>query len=411
MNSTFLLSGATIYTCGPQGTVRGDILIEDGRVSKVSECVEAPAGARVIDAEGKVITPGFVDAHSHLGTALYGQADSSDTSAPATPSLRILDSFDPMDLSITDTLAGGVTTVMLHPGAPMSFGQLVENINVISGQSAVIKTRLRGRRPQVLSEPAGVKLALGEHPKRVFADNNSGPHTRMKILAIIREHLLEARDWMEGKETEAADGGRRKGADEFKYGALVGLLDGSLQAHVHVHKVKDIRSALGLAEEYGLKVVLEHATEADEVAPELAERQVPCVVGPLTFSRRGSELARLSLQLPARLEEAGVKFALMSDHPTYPAHQLPLIAGVAQREGASYETALLSITRHAAEIIGVSDRVGSLQPGKDADLVVHSGDPLEATTRICGVMCDGEWCFGYRDQGIKYDWLTGREES
>lgn len=416
MNSGLLLSGATIYTCGPQGTVKGDILIEDGRVTRVSECLDASAGTRTIDAAGRIITPGFVDAHSHLGTALYGQADSSDTSAPATPSLRILDSFDPMDPSITDALAGGVTTVMLHPGAPMSFGQLVENINVIAGQSAVIKTRLRGRSPQVLREPAGVKMALGEHPKRVFADSGSGPHTRMKILAIIREHLLQARDWLEGEEggNEDADAPiakGRKGADEFKYRGLVGLLDGTLQAHVHVHKVKDIRSALGLAEEYGLKVVLEHATEADEVAAELAERDVPCVVGPLTFSKRGSELARLSLQLPARLEEAGVKFALMSDHPTYPAHQLPLIAGVAEREGTSYETALLSITRHAAEIIGVSDRVGSLEPGKDADLVVHTGDPLEAGTRICGVMCDGEWCFGYRDEGIRYDWLTGREES
>jgi len=409
MNSAYLLSGATIYTCGPQGTVRGDILIEDGRVTRVSECAEAPAGAQVIDAAGKVITPGFIDAHSHLGTALYGQADSSDTSAPATPSLRILDSFDPMDPSITDTLAGGVTTVMLHPGAPMSFGQLVENINVIAGQSAIIKTRLIGRRPQVLKEPAGVKLALGEHPKRVFAEGGSGPHTRMKMLAIIREHLLEARDWMEGEGT--GDGSARKGADEFKYSGLAGLLEGSLQAHVHVHRVKDIRAALGLAQEYGLKLVLEHATEAYEVARELAESEVPCVVGPLTFSRRGSELAGLSLQLPARLEEAGVKFALMSDHPTYPAHQLPLIAGVANREGASYETALLSITRHAAQIIGVSDRVGSLEPGKDADLVLHSGDPLEATTRICGVMCDGEWCFGYRDEGVEYDWLTGREKS
>ncbi len=414
-NDDLLLRGGMVHTCGPDGTLQADVLIKGTRVAQVAPQIEAP-GAEVIDVSGKTVTPGFIDAHSHLGAARYGDNDSSDTSAPATPTLQVLDSFDPMDPSISDALFGGVTTVMLHPGSPMSFGQQVETINVIPGQSAIIKTAFEDGRPRVLREPAGVKMALGEHPKRVFDEGDSGPHTRMKMLAIIRQHLLEAADWLAEKQNSEGEGNQSEQdgdgrAAEFQHAALAGLLQGSLSAHVHVHRVKDIRLALNLAEEFGLSVVLEHATEADRVAAGLAEGEVPCVVGPITFSRRGTELANLSLQLPARLAEAGVKFALMTDHPTYPSQHLPLMAGVACREGLSFSEALLSITRYPAEILGIDDRTGSLEAGRDADLVVHSGDPLEADNTICGVMCEGEWEFGYRQEGISYDWIEGRERT
>ncbi len=407
MSKLLLLQGATVHTCGPRGTFAGSVLIDGSRIRAVDRRLDAPAGAKVIDLTGTVVTPGFVDAHSHLGTALFGEGDSSDTSAPATPQLQIMDSFDSADLSVVDAVAGGVTTVMLHPGSPLSFGPRVENINVIPGQSAVIKTALDLGKPQVLREPAGVKFALGEHPKRVFADRGSGPHTRMMIMAIIREHLLEARRLLR---EDAGSCEEPDGAKMFKYGALIRLLDGTLKAHIHAYTARDIRAALDLALEFELSLVLEHAIEATAFATELAERKIPCVVGPILFSRRGSELKNLNLAIPAELAEAGVKIALMTDHPTYPAHQLPLIAGVAVREGLPHEEALLAITRHPAEIIGVDDQLGSLEAGKDADLVIHSGDPLEVTGRVCGVMCNGEWEFDYHPEGIRYDWQTGREQ-
>lgn len=402
-----LLRGAKIYTCGPQGTLLGSILIKGTKILAVAERLDPPDGADVLDVKGKIITPGFIDAHSHLGTAIYGEQDSCETSQVATPHLHILDSFDPMDLSIADALTGGITTVMLHPGGPQSFGKIVENINIIPGQSAVIKTVLQGAKPQVLKEYAGVKMAFGEHPKRVFSEKATGPHTRMKVIAVIREYLYEARKWLNEQATKNENGVNR--VKSLKYGALAQVLQGKLKAHIHVHKIRDIQAALNLADEFNISIVLEHATEADQLAEELASRQISCVLGPIAFSRRGTELANISLQTPARLAEAGVKFALMTDHPTYPSHQLPLFAGMAVREGLDYEQALLAITRYAAEIIGVGDRVGSLEEGKDADLVVHDGDPLDVTGKICGVMCNGQWLRGYRDQGILYDWTTGRE--
>jgi imidazolonepropionase-like amidohydrolase len=383
--------GARIHTRGPQGTVDdGTVLVRDGKIAALGVGIEVPEGAGRIDARGMVMTPGFVDAHTHMGMAwqeLAGEADTNESTTVINAHLRAIDSIDPKDIAFQDAVEGGVTTVMVHPGKLMIWRQ---TISPIAGQSVVLKTRGTIGHREVLREPAGLKLAFGDEVAEFLNARKVGPNSRMGIMALVRGVLHEAQQYAQ------KDTGGNSGARDLKMEILSRLLSRELKAYVHVHAASDILSVLRLAEEYDLDIVLEHATEGHMVADTLAEKGVPCVVGPITrarSSRLKREMQNLSQKTPGILANAGVKVALMTDHPTEPIQFLPIIAGEAAREGMDYDEALKSITINAAEIMGVADRVGSIEVGKDADLVVLDGDPLEAMTRIRLVVADGEMAY------------------
>ncbi|HHW19331.1 MAG TPA: amidohydrolase [Firmicutes bacterium] len=372
----YAVVGARIHTAGPKGILEdAAIIVQDGKIVDVTPGRSVPVGCEVIDATGKEIVPGFIDAHSHAGMESEGLTvlDANESTDPVNPHLWALDAFNPVEKGLARCVAGGVTTIGLLPGSPMSFGGLVEQIGVVEGMGSVIKTVTKNGQPQILRERAGLKMALGEHPKRFFRESKKAPATRMNIMAMIREVLEKGRN----------------GQVEPKFRNVAGLLKREFPARIHVHRVQDILAALRLQDEYKFDMVLEHVTEGYMVADILKDRGVPCVVGPVPMTRRGSELQNITLSNAVILAQRGVKVAITCDHPTFPAWYLPYHAGMLVREGMEYDQALKAITIIPAEILGVSDRVGSLEPGKDADFVVFQGDPLEITSRIEAVVSDG----------------------
>lgn len=345
--------------------------------------VAIPEGCRVFDASGLNIVPGFVDAHSHAGIETEGLSapDANESTSSINPHLRAIDALNPTEEGLQRSLAGGVTTIGLLPGSGMSFGGIIEQIGVISGMGSVIKTKTKDGQVSVLREKAGIKMAVGEHPKRFANEGKKPPNTRLNIYALLRESL------------EAANGEKT----EWKMKNLEGLLKKEYPARIHVHKYQDILSVLRLRDEYDFDLCLEHVTEGYKALDAIKAAGVPCVVGPINFTRRGSELENIRLDNAVILHNAGIKVAITCDHPTFPAWYLPYHAGMLVREGMPYEDALKTVTINAAEILGVSDRVGSLEEGKDADFVAFQGDPLEITTPIKAVVSDGELVAGGAD--------------
>jgi len=371
------LIGGTVLTMAGPARPAGVVLVEGGKIVAVGERVAVPADVTVIDTTGKFVTPGLIDAHTHLGvyTESYAWAgeEVNETSKPTTPEMDVIDAINPDDTGLADAAAGGVTTVMGAPGSA----------NPVGGQCTVIKTR---RRPtveeMVLRRHAGLKIAFGENPRRVYGEQKKAPVTRMATAALVRETLLKAKDYL-----------ARTGEKDWKFDlgleAAGRVLRGEMPLRAHAHRADDIVTALRIAGEFGVDVIIEHATEGHLIAGLLAERQARLVVGPNLTTRSKLELKERSFTAPAVLASHGVRFALMSDHPVLPSAFLPVYAGLAMRFGLPAETALRAITAEAAAILGVGDRVGSIAPGMDADLVVWDGPPLAVASRPLTVILDG----------------------
>lgn len=356
----------------------GTILVEDGRIVALGADLAIPPEARVLDARGLCVLPGLVEAHCHLGLAEEGVRfegdDVNEVSDPVTPQLRALDGINPRDEGFRDALAGGVTTVFVTPGSA----------NVIGGQGAVLKTCGLVVDRMVVREPAGMKIAFGENPKWNYGWRKKAPVTRMATAALLRQELARAADYRRKRE---------KGEEvdrDLKLEALALVLSGRIPLRAHAHRADDMLTALRIAREFGVGVVLEHCTEGHLIAAELAEGRVPCVVGPALSSRSKVELREMRFATAAALASAGVPVALTTDHPVVPIQYLRLCAALAAGEGMPRERALAAVTIAAARILGVDDRVGSLAPGKDADLVLLRGDPLDPTSRVELVLVNGE---------------------
>ncbi|MDR7868027.1 MAG: amidohydrolase [Sporomusaceae bacterium] len=371
------LTGGTVLTMAGPALQGGTVLIEGGRVVAVGERVAVPAAATVIDAAGRYVTPGIIDAHTHLGvyTESYAWAgeEVNETSKPTTPEMDVIDAINPDDAGLADALAGGVTTVMVAPGSA----------NPVGGQCSVIKTRRRAAvEEMLLKRHAGLKIAFGENPRRVYGEQKKAPVTRMATAALVRETLLRAKDYL-----------ARAGEKDWKYDlgleAAARVLRGEMPLRAHAHRADDIVTALRIAAEFGVEVIVEHATEGHNIAELLAARQAKLVVGPNLTTRSKLELKDRSFAAPAVLAAHGVRFALMSDHPVLPAAFLPVYAGLAVRFGLPEEQALKAITAEAADILGVGNRVGRIAPGLDADVVVWDGPPLAVTSRPRLVVLDG----------------------
>ena len=383
-----------------QGTLeRGTVLVEDGRIVAVGEEIEIPAGAEVYDATGKVVMPGLIDAHCHVGLFPDGigweYSDGNEMTDPITPHLRALDAVHPEDPAFKELVAAGVTTVLTGPGSG----------NLIGGQWVCLKTAPKPSVEQmVLLEPAGMKMALGENPKRVYGEQKKAPSTRMGNAAALRTALVDAQNYLEKwrrYEADLADYQAKVEAEDedaeepkpperdLKLEALGKVLRREMKARVHAHRADDMLTAIRIAEEFDLDLTLEHATEGYKIADILAEKGIPVTAGPILFSRVKYELKNMTPKNPGLMAKAGVKVAIQTDEMSAVKY-LTINAALAMREGMTEEEALKAITINPAEIIGVADRVGSLEAGKDADLVVFSGHPFDYRSVAELVLVDGQ---------------------
>ena len=366
------------------GTIPNGFVQTQGRtIVRVGPMAELPRPsdpAGLINAGGGHVLPGFIDAHCHMG--LYGAAaqedDLNESPAPCTPQLRALDGVDPLNPYFREARRAGVTCVLTGPGSA----------NPIAGQSVLMKTAGQVIDRMAVRAPASMKFALGENPKGVHKGH--GPATRMASAALIREQLTRARDY-DGKRSRAqTDGGTDSPDFDAKLDALRPVVTGRLAAHFHAHRADDIVTAVRISKEFGLDCVIVHGTEGHLVADFLANEGVPVITGPFLLDRCKPELSNLTMENTATLARAGVQVAICTDHPETPIALLPFCAAMAARAGMDEEEALAAITVNAACIAGVGDRLGSLSPGKDADIVVMDGHPFHWQSRAVHVLIDGE---------------------
>ena len=391
------IRGGTLLTA--TATIEdGVVLVEDGRIVGVGSGVEVPADANVIDACGQVVMPGMIDAHCHTGVFGDGvgwiHSDGNEMTDPITPHLRAIDAVHPEDIAFKDLREAGVTTINTGPGSG----------NLIGGQTAAIKTSGRTIDDMLVAYPVGMKMALGENPKRVYGEQKKTPSTRMGNAAILREWLTKAQGYLEKAvrhEKKLSDfrAGVEGATDpepfevDLKLEALAQVLRRDIPAHIHAHRADDIMTAVRIAEEFELDLVLIHATEGYKVADILAKKMIPCVPGPILFSRSKVELREMTPRNAGILANAGVKVAIQTDQMSA-VRYLRLDAAIAVNEGMSEEDALRAITLTPAEILGIDHRVGSLEVGKDADIVLLSAHPLDvAHGRVLRVLIAGETVF------------------
>ncbi len=391
---TFAVVNAKIHTITKGIIENGAILVEDGKIKDAGKNIAVPEGVQIIDAKGKVVTPGLIDCHSHL--AVFGEpnvwanADRNEYSDPVTPHLRGIDSLNPQDKSIADVAAAGVTIVYTGPGSA----------NIIGGTGFAMKLRGKTAEEMVIPGTEALKMALGENPKRRYGqDKKIMPYTRMGNAAVLRDALTKAKNYMKKAEKE----GDNLEVD-LKMEALARVLRREIKARIHSHRADDILTAVRIAREFNLDFIIEHATEGYLVADVLAEKGVRCTVGPLLLAKSKMEVANISLKNPGILCNAGVKIALQCDDSGN-TKWLPLHAGLAVREGMPEDEAFRAITITPAEFIGISDRVGSIEKGKDADLVIWSGHPFESMTVAEKVFIDGHLVQERRDPVVQLEML------
>jgi imidazolonepropionase-like amidohydrolase len=374
--------GAGIYPVSGPALSSGTILWKAGKLVAVGASLELPPGVQVIRGERLRVTPGLVDAHTHVGILeeiyQWEGDDANEMSDPLTPALRALDGINPFDLGFQDALSGGVTTVMTGPGSA----------NVVGGMSLVMKTAGPDLDSMILNPEAGMKVAFGENPKRVYAEQKKMPYTRMGIAALLRQILTEAQDYQVKREKDREEG--ESAQRDLGMEALLKALQGKLPLRAHAHRADDILTAIRIAEEFQVGLVIEHATEGHKLIPMLKKHGIPVVIGPTFSARVKVEMGELSWETAVRLMAAGVMTALTTDHPASPIQYLALCAALCVRHGMPESDALKAITLNPARILGLDSRIGSLEPGKDADMVLWNGHPLDARSKVCAVFINGE---------------------
>ncbi len=376
------IKAKTIITMEETGTITdGVILIENGKIAEVGEQVKIPREAEVKDYGEATVIPGMIDAHTHLGIGEEGIGwegqDYNEMTDPITPHLRAIDAINPDDQGLEDARKQGITTVMVSPGSA----------NIIGGESLALKTKGKVVDNMVLKNPVGIKAAFGENPKRVYGEKDKSPSTRMAVAAQMRKAFQQAEDYLARKENNGEDEPFER---NIKWESLSRVIKNELPLKAHAHRADDIMTAIRISQEFDFALTIEHCTEGHLVAEELAEAGIQAIVGPSLTTRSKVEVKKRDFKTAAVLAEAGVKVAIMSDHPVIPVDQLNIYAALSAKAGLADEKALKAITIYPAEILGISDKVGSLQPGKDGDLAVFSGDPLSVSAELEDVYIEGE---------------------
>ena len=377
----------------------GFIGIEDGKIVQMGEMEELgkvplkDGQTDVIDAGGRLIMPGIIEAHCHMGITEEKKGmegdDCNENVQPITPYLRAIDAINSMDAAFDDAVRAGITSAMIGPGSS----------NVVGGQFAFVKTKGRRIDDLVVLAPAAMKIAFGENPKVNFSGQGKMPVTRMAIAGMLREELFKAKQYIEKRKKAEKEGeGFEK---DFRYECWIPVFEGKIPLKAHVHRVDDIFTAIRIGKEFGLKMTLDHCSEGHLIAEELAKEGFPAIVGPDLSSRNKIEVQNVAFKTAGILSAAGVKVAVTTDHPVSLIQSLPICAGLCVKSGMDEDEALRAITIHAAQICNVADRVGSLEVGKDADIVIFDGNPLEVSSEVFYTLIDGEIAYCRENIGHK----------
>ena len=370
-----LIQNGLLHTMESEKPREAELLIRDGKIAKIAASIHIEKDMQVFDASGLHVYPGLIDAHSHIGIAQEKTTsqgdDTNEGTTPVTPCMRAIDAINPMDSAFHNAIATGITGVMVGPGSA----------NPIGGQFAFIKTDGRRIDDMIVLAPAAIKIAFGENPMTNYGPNGNMPSTRMGIASLIREELFKAQQYFANEQE-----GQQK---DFTLECYRDLFAGKIPLKAHVHRADDIFTAIRIAKEFGLGLTLDHCTEGHLIAEAIAESGYPAIVGPTLASRSKDEVAQSDFKTPGILKRAGVQVALTTDHPVSRIQQLPLCAALAAKEGWDEYDALRAITIDAAKICRVDHRVGSLKAGKDADLIICDGSPLDIRTTVKATFIEG----------------------
>lgn len=377
------IKNAKVYTMAGEVIENGCILVENGKIKEVGTDLVAPLDAEVIDAVGKNVFPGFIDAHCHIGMWEEGigfeGADGNEMTDPITPNMRAIDALNPRDEAFPNAIKGGVTTAATGPGSA----------NVIGGVFSVIK--LHGDRidDMIVKETLAMKCAFGENPKRVYNDKKMTPSTRMGTAAKLRETLAKTVEYRD-KKVAAGDDASKLPAYDMKLEAMLPVVNKEIPLKAHAHRADDIFTSIRIAKEFDVLLTLEHCTEGHLIAEHLAKEGYPAIIGPSFGNKSKFELNQKTFDTPGVLHKAGVKIAIMTDSPVIPLEYLPMCAALAHKAGLDEMEALKCITINPAEILGVEDRIGSIEVGKDADIVIWDGHPFDLQAKVVYTLVDGK---------------------
>ena len=373
----------------------GYIQIEDGRITAIGDMKDCDQEGlqdrnrvQVIDAKGNLVMPGIIEAHCHMGITEEKKGmegdDCNENVDPVTPYLRAIDAINPMDAAFNDAIKAGITSAMIGPGSA----------NVVGGQFAFLKTHGRCIDNMIVKAPAAMKVAFGENPKVNYSGQNTSPATRMAIAAILREELSKAREYEKKKKDDP------EMYPDFRYECWLPVLRGEIPLKAHAHRADDILTAVRIAKEFGLRMTLDHCSEGHLILEELKEAGFPAIVGPDMASRNKIEVRNMAFKTAGLMSRQGILTSVTTDHPVSMIQFLPICAGLAVKEGMPPEEGLRAITINAARICGVEERVGSLAIGKDGDVVIFDGNPMEVFTRTLCTIIDGKIVYFDEDSGI-----------
>lgn len=383
-----VIKNGKIYTMAGTILEKASIIVKNKKIVEIGTDLEIPADAEVIDASGCIVMPGFIDAHCHVGTFGSGVGpmgiDVNEMTDPLTPQVRAIDGINPMDDMIAEGARGGVTTVATGPGSG----------NVVGGTFLVMKMHGHRIDDMLVKDPLAMKCAFGENPKRVYGDNGKSPMTRMGTAATLREIIMKTIEYDEQIQLANKEHDKSKMPKfDMKLEAMLPVIRKEIPLKAHAHQANDIYNAIRIAKEFDLKLTLDHCTEGHLIAQDLAKEGYPAIVGPTFGWKSKYELRNKSFDTPKILVEAGVKVAIMTDSPIIPIEALTMSAALAHKAGLDEMEALKCITINPAEILEIQDRVGSLEVGKDADIVVWDKHPFDLHAAPTHTIIDGEIVF------------------
>lgn len=390
-----LIENGKVFTMAGDILEPGSVLIENNKIIKVGEKLDITIKPQdvVIDAKGLWVMPGIIEAHCHIGISeeKKGQEgeDSNEPTQPITPYLRALDAINPMDPAFHAAIQAGITSVMVGPGST----------NVVGGQFVFIKTHGRVIDDMVVLEPAAMKVAFGENPKATYKELSTPPTTRMSIAAMLREELFDAVKYKKKKEKAIENG--EDFDNDFRIEPWLLVLNKQIPMKAHVHRTDDILTAIRIAKEFDVNLTLDHCTEGHLIADKIKESGCYAILGPDLSSRNKLEVQNADFKTSGILANKGIIIAITTDHPVTMIQNLPICAGLATKKGLSIMDGLKAITINPAIICGVADRVGSIEVGKDADIAIFNGNPMEIFTETMYTIINGEIVYSKKDNGEK----------
>lgn len=377
-----LIKNGKILTMAEKSYENGCVLINDNKIVDIKEYIEETKDMKVIDANGAWVMPGIIEAHCHIGLSEEGIRfegdDINEVTNPITAHLRAIDAINPLDIAFEDAIKGGITSAMTGQGSA----------NVCGGKFLFMKMAGKSLDDMVVKSDWAMKVAFGENPKRVYSSKSTSPSTRMATAAILREALLKAKNYKAKKE-EANKKGDCFEID-FKQECWIDVLDKKIPLKAHAHRADDILTAIRVAKEFDLDMTLDHCTEGHLIAQNIKDSGFSAIVGPSLMNRSKYELKNKTFETSGVLNNHGVTVAITTDHPVVPIQYLPICAGFAAKEGLGIEEGLKAITINAAKICKVDDRVGSLEVGKDADIAIFTGNPMETFTQTLYTIINGK---------------------